>query len=75
MDYKELLIKSLNSDKYYTNIDLRMNRNYGFMLNNKELEEYLCFKEEYELDDKIETSLISWNTNKLYICIYINQKN
>ena len=67
MDYKELLFKSINSDKYYTNTDLRMNRNYNFMLNNKELDEYLIFKEEYEMEDKIETSLLSWNTNKLYL--------
>ncbi len=39
MDYKELLIKSLESDKYYDNTDLRMNRNYNFMLNNKELDD------------------------------------
>ena len=54
MDYKELLIKSLESDKYYDNTDLRINRNYNFMLNNKELDEYLRFKEDYKSDLKIE---------------------
>ena len=39
MDYKELLYKSIESDKYYTNTDLRMNRNYNYILNNKELDE------------------------------------
>ena len=67
MDYNELLNKSLNSDKYYNNTDLRMNRNYNFMLNNKELDEYLRFKEEYISNDKIDTSLLSWNTNKIYL--------
>lgn len=67
MDYKELLFKSLESDKYYDNIDLRMNRNYNFMLNNKELDEYLRFKEDYKSDLKIETSLLSWNSNKIYL--------
>ncbi|MBR6287737.1 MAG: Fic family protein [Acholeplasmatales bacterium] len=67
MDYKELLYKSIESDKYYTNTDLRMNRNYNYMLNNKELDEYLRFKEEYESNDKIDTSLLSWNSNKIYL--------
>ena len=67
MDYKELLIKSLESDKYYDNTDLRMNRNYNFMLNNKELDEYLRFKEDYKSDSKIETSLLSWNSKKIYL--------
>ena len=66
VDYKELLYKSIESDKYYTNTDLRMNRNYNYMLNNKELDEYLRFKEEYESNDKIDTSLLSWNSNKIY---------
>ena len=37
MDYKEILLKSLVSEKYYTNTDLRMNRNYNIMLSSKEL--------------------------------------
>ena len=67
VDYKELLYKSIESDKYYTNTDLRMNRIYNYMLNNKELNEYLRFKEEYESNDKIDTSLLSWNSNKIYL--------
>ena len=67
MDYKELLIKSLESDKYYDNTDLRINRNYNFMLNNKELDEYLRFKEDYKSDLKIETSLLSWNSKNIYL--------
>jgi len=67
MDYKELLIKSLESDKYYDNTDLRMNRNYNILLNNKELDEYLRFKEEYNIDSKLVTSLLSWNSKYIYL--------
>lgn len=67
MDYKELLSKSLSEDKYYNNTDLRMNRNYNILLTNKQLEEYLQFKEEYNSIDKIGTSLLSWNSSKIYL--------
>lgn len=67
MDYKDILFKSLSSFKYYDNTDLRMNKKYNFMLNNKELEEYLLFKESYESDKKIDLSLKSWNTKKIFL--------
>ena len=47
MDYKQLLTKSIDDDKYYTNTDLRMNKNYNFMLSSNELSEFIRFKEEY----------------------------
>jgi hypothetical protein len=67
LEYKEILIKSLESDKYYDNTDLRMNRNYNFMLNNKELDEYLRFKEDYECNSKILLPLLSWNSKNIYL--------
>lgn len=67
MDYKQLLTKSIDDDKYYTNTDLRMNKNYNFMLSSNELSEFIRFKEEYNSIDKIETSLFSWNSNKIFL--------
>ena len=67
MDYKELLVKALESEKYYTNTDLRLNRKYNILLSHKELEDYLRFKEDYIIDNKIETSLLSWNSNKIFL--------
>ena len=67
MDYKELLFKSLESNKYYNNTDLRMNRQYNIMLSNNELNEFLRFKENYNTCDKIETSLLPWNSTKIYL--------
>ena len=67
MDYKELLFKSLSSDKYYTNMDLRMNKNININLSNKELDEYNRFKENYSCTDKIETSLLAWNSQKIFL--------
>lgn len=67
MDYKQLLTKSIDNDKYYTNTDLRMNKNYNFMLSSNELSEFIRFKEECNSIDKIETSLLSWNSNKIFL--------
>ena len=67
MDYKELLFKSLSSDKYYTNMDLRMNKNININLSSIELDEYNRFKENYSCDDKIETSLLAWNSQKIFL--------
>ena len=67
MDYKNLLLKSLLDEKYYNNTDLRMNRNYNIMLFNSELDEYLRFKEDYKSEYKIETTLLSWNSSKIYL--------
>lgn len=67
MDYKELLFKSLSSDKYYTNMDLRMNKNININLSSIELDEYNRFKENYSCTDKIETSLLAWNSQKIFL--------
>ena len=67
MDYKNLLLKSISADKYYDNTDLRMNKNYNIMLSNNELDEYLKYKENYNSSDKFETSLISWNSSKIFL--------
>ena len=67
MSNEEILNKSLESSKYYTNEDLRMNKNYGFLLSKQELNDYLFYKENIINDNKYETSLISWNTNKIYL--------
>ncbi|MCR4899175.1 MAG: hypothetical protein K5892_08165, partial [Acholeplasmatales bacterium] len=61
MDYKDILEKSLLADKYYNNTDLRMNKNYNFLLNTKELDEFIRFKENYESNKKIDLSLKSFN--------------
>ena len=70
MDYKKLLFDSLLSEKYYTNIDLRMNRKYGFLLSNQQLDEYLKYKEENNdlefAETKIEIPLKSWNSKKIF---------
>ena len=70
MDYKKLLFDSLLSEKYYKNIDLRMNRKYGFLLSNQQLDEYLKYKEENNdlefAETKIELPLKSWNSKKIF---------
>ena len=67
MDYKELLLKSISADKYYNNTDLRMNKNLNIMLSNSQLDEYIRFKEEFDSNDKIELSLLPWNSKKIYL--------
>lgn len=67
MDYKDLLLKAISNEKYYNNTDLRMNRNYNIMLSNSELDEYLRFKEDYISEYKIETTLLPWNSSKIYL--------
>lgn len=75
MEYKEILLKALSSDKYFTNTDLRMNRNYGILLNNKELNEFLLFKEDFSCCDKMDLSLLSWNSKKIYLYKSLELKN
>jgi len=66
MDNKEILIKALSSDKYYTNKDLRMDRRYGFLLSKKDLDDYLTFKEDYINNYKKEFPLLAWNSKKIF---------
>ncbi|MCR4897667.1 MAG: Fic family protein [Acholeplasmatales bacterium] len=68
MDNKDILMSAINSDKYFTNKDLRMNRRYGFLLSKKALDEYLTFKEEYYDEKyKIEFPLLTWNSKKIFL--------
>lgn len=67
MENKDILLKSLIDKKYYTNTDLRMNKNYGFLLSNQQLNEYLDFKESVEEKNKITLPLVSWNSKMLYL--------
>ena len=44
MDYEKILIDSITSRHYFSNKDLRLNKNYCYLLNNSQLNEYLKFK-------------------------------
>lgn len=66
MNNEEILYKSLCSDKYYDYTDLRMVKKYGFLLTNKELDDYLLYKENVDNKLKCELPLKSWNSNKIY---------
>lgn len=67
MENKDILLKSLAYKKYYTNTDLRMNKNYGFLLSNQQLNDYLDFKENVDDQNKIVLPLVSWNSKMLYL--------
>lgn len=67
MENKEILLKSLQANKYYTNTDLRMNRNYGFLLSNEQLNDYLDYKEIADNENRIDLPLVSWNSKKIFI--------
>lgn len=64
--YEDILDFAVSGNHYYTNEDLRMNKNYGIMFNNSELNEYLRFKEDYSSDYKCELPLKSFNTKKIF---------
>ena len=64
--YNDILMASLKNDFYYANEDLRINKKYGFMLSRKELDEYLIFKDSYDNKFKIELSLKTFNSKKIY---------
>ena len=66
MKNEDILNKSLYSSKYYNNTDLRMVKEYGFLLTNKELDDYLLYKENIENNLKHDLPLKSWNSNKIY---------
>ncbi len=57
---------ALSSNHYYTNEDIRMNKKYGIMLSNSELNEYLRFKEDYISKYKKELPLKSFNSKKIF---------
>ncbi len=64
MNNDELLFKQLNSDRYFTLEDLRLNRKYGFLLSQLDLRSFLEFKENN--DSRIKLPLKSWNSKCLY---------
>lgn len=65
-DYKSIFDKSLKSNKYYDNTDLRFNDMVGFFLNRNELEEYLNYKESVDTKERIDLNLYTFNSNKIY---------
>ena len=66
MDYKCILDDAINKSHYFNNIDLRFNKKYNILLNSKQLDEYLAYKENYTCDNKIELPLYSFNSKKIY---------
>lgn len=63
-NYKSILESSITGEKYFNNEDLRINRKIGILLSNKELDEYLKFKE--NSSDITELPLKSFNSKKIY---------
>ena len=66
MNYDELLINCIKANSYPTNLDLRFNKNSGFLLDKNTLNEFLLFKEETQSEYKIELPLIPFNSNKIF---------
>ncbi len=64
--YENILISALREKHYYTSEDIRMNKKYGFLLSNSELNEYLTFKEDYLSKFKHELPLKSFNSKKIF---------
>ncbi len=64
--YENILISALSGNHYYTNEDLRMNKKYGVLFNNAELNEYLKFKEDYFSDITYELPLKAFNSKKIF---------
>ena len=66
MDYEKILIDSITSRHYFSNKDLRLNKNYGYLLNNNQLNEYIKFKENYNSSNKIILDLKTFNSKYIY---------
>lgn len=64
--YEDILNKALIDEHYFTNEDLRVNRKYGFLLSNKELSEFLTYKENSLDISKYELPLKTFNSKKIY---------
>lgn len=64
--YKNILMSSLTGNHYYTNEDLRMNKKYGFLLSNSDLNEYLAFKEDFSIEFKRDLPLKAFNSKKIF---------
>lgn len=66
MDYEKILIDSITSRHYFSNKDLRLNKNYCYLLNNNQLNEYLKFKENYNSSNKTILDLKTFNSKYIY---------
>ena len=66
MDYEKILIDSITSRHYFSNKDLRLNKNYCYLLNNSQLNEYLKFKENYNSSNKTILDLKTFNSKYIY---------
>lgn len=64
--YENIIISALKNDHYYTNEDIRMNKKYGILLTNSELNEYLNFKEDALTEFRCDLPLKSFNSKKIY---------
>lgn len=62
---KEILEEALLNN-FFSIEDLRYNKSYGYLLNNKELEDYLIYKDDYQSITKYELNLFSFNSKKIY---------
>lgn len=66
MKYEDILNRALNEEHYFSNEDLRVNRKYGFLLSNKELSEFLTYKENSLDKNKHELPLKTFNSSKIF---------
>lgn len=66
MKYEDILNRALNEEHYFSNEDLRINRKYGFLLSNKELSEFLTYKENSKDENKHELPLKTFNSSKIF---------
>lgn len=66
MDYEKILIDSISSRHYFSNKDLTLNKNYGYLLNNNQLNEYIKFKENYNSSNKTKLDLKTFNSKYIY---------
>ena len=66
MKYEDILNMALNEEHYFSNEDLRINRKYGFLLSNKELSEFLTYKENSLDKNKHELPLKTFNSSKIF---------
>ena len=65
-NYENILIKALEEKHYFTNEDLRINKRNNILFESHELKEYLCFKDDFYHETKVELPLISFNSTKMY---------
>lgn len=66
MTNEEILDKCIIGEKYYTNEDLRYNKQCGILLNKQALDNFIEYKENIKHKLKKEMPLISWNSKKIF---------